>query len=136
MAEPSANAELGDAAYGSDPDSITYEAGEAITSGDAVGIDGGQLRPVNSGDTDVDIVGIAGEDASGAGENITVYVEGRIVANVAGAVSAGNTVAASATDGQLAEGAGNIIALTDAGGMAGLSHGAGLGSNAAVVEVR
>jgi len=136
MAEPSANAELGDPAYGSDAGAITYEAGEAIDRGDAVGIDGGTLRPASSGDTDVDVVGVAGETASGSGEDITVYVEGRVVANVAGAVSAGNTLAASATDGQLAEGAGNIIALTDAGAVAGLGAGYNLGANAAVVEVR
>jgi len=136
MAEPSASAELGDPAYGSDPGAITYEAGEAIDRGDAVGIDSGTLRPVSSGDTDVDVVGIAGETADESGDNITVYVEGRIVANVAGAVSAGNTVAASGTDGQLAEGAGNIIALTDAGAVSGLSAGYNLGANAAVVEVK
>jgi len=136
MAEDSANAELGDPAYGSDPGSMTYEAGEAISRGDAVGIDGGQLRPTDSGDTDVDIVGIAGEDADESGEKITVYTSGAIVTNVAGAVSAGNTVAASGTDGQLAEGAGEFIALTDAGAVAGYQHGAGLGANAAVVEVR
>jgi len=136
MAEPSASAELGDPAYGSDAGSVTYESGEAIDRGDAVGIDGGQLRPVNTGDTDVDVIGIAGEGASGSGEDITVYVEGRIVANVAGAVSAGNTVAASGTDGQLAEGAGSIIALTDAGATSGLSAGYNLGANAAVVEMK
>jgi len=135
MSEPSASAELGDPAYGSDAGSVTYEAGEAISRGDAVGIDSGTLRPTDSGDTDVDIIGIAGEDGT-SGDNITVYLEGRIVASVAGAVSAGNTLAASGTDGQLAEGAGEIIALTDAGAMSGLQHGAGLGTNAAVVEVQ
>jgi len=136
MSEPSANAELGDPAYGSDAGAITYEAGEAISRGDAVGIDGGTLRPTNTGDTDVDVVGIAGEAASASGDLITVYVEGRIVANVAGAVSAGNTVAASGTDGQLAEGAGNIVALSDAGATSGLQAGYNLDANAAVVEMK
>jgi len=136
MAEPSASAELGDPAYGSDPGAVTYEAGEAIARGDAVGIDGGTLRPVNSGDTGVDPVGIAGEEADEAGENITVYVEGRVVCNVATGVSAGDTLAASATDGQLDTGTGDIIALTDEGAVSGLSAGYGLDANAAVVEVR
>jgi len=135
MAEPSANAELGDPAYGSDPGAVTYEAGEALTAGDAVTIAGGQLQAANSGDTNVDIVGIVADDAE-SGDNVSVYVEGRVVANVAGAVAAGDTLAASTTDGQLAAGTGDVIALTDAGAMSGLSHGAGLGTNAAVVEVR
>jgi len=135
MAEPTANAELGDAAYGSDPGTITYEAGEAITAGDAITIASGEAQPANSGDSNTDIVGIAAEDGSD-GDNITIYVSGRVVANVGGSVAAGEVLAASTTDGQLAAGSGDVVALTDAGSMAGLSHGAGLGSNAAVVEVR
>lgn len=135
MSEPSANAELGDPAYGSDPGTVTYEAGEALTTGDAVTIASGQLQAANSGDTNTDIVGIVADDAE-SGEKVSVHVEGRVVANVGGAVAAGDTLAASTTDGQLAAGSGDIIALTDAGSMSGLSHGAGLGSNAAVVEVR
>lgn len=135
MAEPSANAELGDPAYGSDAGTITYEAAEALSAGDAVTIASGEAQPANSGDTNTDIVGIAADDASD-GDLVSIHVEGRIVANVAGAVAAGDTLAASTTDGQLAAGSGDVIALTDAGDMQGLSHGAGLGSNAAVVEVR
>lgn len=137
MAEPSASAEPGDPAYGSDAGAVTYEAGEAIARGDAVGIDSGTLRPASSGDSDTDVVGIAGEEATESGDLITVYVSGRVVANVAGTVSAGNAVGASGTDGQLAESdAGDLLALTDAGGTAGLQAGYGLDSNAAVVEVR
>lgn len=44
---------------------VTYEAGETISPGDAVGIDGGQLRAANSGDTSPNVIGIAGR---GAGE--------------------------------------------------------------------
>jgi len=139
MAEPSANAELGDPAYGSDPGSVTYEAGEAIARGDAVTIASGgtgKIQPAHSGDTNTDIVGIAGEEATEDGDNITVYVEGRIVANAAGAVAAGDTLAASTTDGQLESGSGDIIALTDSGAVGNLSAGYNLGANAAVVEVR
>jgi hypothetical protein len=137
MAEPSADAELGDAGYGSDPGVITYEADEAITAGDAVTIDSTNqlLQAANSGDTNSAIVGIAAEDGTD-GDNISVYVSGRVVANVASAVSAGEELAASTTDGQLASGTGGLVALTDAGGVAGLSAGYGLGSNAALVEIR
>jgi hypothetical protein len=135
MAEPSSNAELGDPAYGSDAGTITYEAAETLTAGDAVTIASGEAQPANSGDTNTDVVGVAADDAED-GDLVSIHVEGRIVANVAGAVAAGDTLAASTTDGQLAAGTGNIVALTDAGSMAGLSHGAGLGANAAVVEVR
>jgi len=135
MAEPSADAELGDAAYG-ESKSMTYEADETITAGDAVTIDSTNqlLQAANSNDTNGFIVGIAAEDGED-GDNITVYTSGLIVANVASGVTAGEELAASTTDGQLGTGTGGIVAVTDAGGVAGLSAGYGLGSNAAVVEV-
>lgn len=137
MAEPSANAELGDAAYGSDPGTVTYEVDESLTAGDAVTIDSTNqlLQAANSGDTNTRVVGIVADDAED-GDLVSVYVSGRVVANVAGAVTAGEELAASTTDGQLAAGSGGPVALTDAGGVAGLSAGYGLDSNAAVVEVR
>lgn len=134
MAEPTANAELGDPAYGSDVKAVTYEAGEAISKGDVVGINSGQLRPVNSGDTSTNAIGVAGEAADAAGENITVYTEGPVVANVATGVTAGAELAPSATDGQLAAGTGDFDALTDEGAVSGLSAGYGLAANAAVVS--
>jgi len=137
MAEPSATLELGDPAYGSDAGTITYEADEAIMAGDAVTIDSENqlLQAANSGDTNSRVVGIAADDATD-GDEVAVHVEGRIVANVASGVTAGEELAASTTDGQLESGSGGPVAITDAGGVAGLAHGAGLGSNAAVVEVR
>jgi len=133
MSEPSASAELGDGAYGSDPPTMTYEAGEAIDRGDAVGINGGQLATADD-TTDTVVVGIAGETASEAGENISVNIPGPLtVGNVAGSVSAGNEVTTSGTEGQLAEGAGDYIAITDAGSVAGLSAGYNLGANSAVI---
>jgi hypothetical protein len=137
MAEPSADIELGDAAYGSDPGVITYEADETISAGDAVTIDSTNqlLQAADSGDTNTRVVGIAAEDAED-GDEVGVYVDGRVVAQVASGVTAGEELAASATAGQLAAGTGGPVALTDAGGVAGLAHGGGLGSNAAVVEVR
>lgn len=136
MAEPSASAELGDAAYGSDPGVITYEADESISAGDAVTIDSSNqlLQAANSNDTNSYVVGVAADDAED-GDNVSVYVDGRVVCNVGSGVTAGEELAASTTDGQLAAGAGGIVALTDAGGVAGLSAGYSLGSNAAVVEL-
>jgi len=133
MAEPSASAELGDPAYGSDPPTMTYEAGEAIDRGDAVGINGGQLATAD-GTTDTVVVGIAGETASEAGENITVNIPGPLtVGNVATGVTAGNELTTSATEGQLEEGAGDYVAITDEGAVAGLSAGYGLDANSAVI---
>jgi len=63
MAEPSSNAELGDPAYGSDAGTITYEAAEALTAGDAVTIASGEAQPANSGDSNTDVVGVAADDA-------------------------------------------------------------------------
>lgn len=135
MAEPSANAELGDAAYG-DAKAVTYEADESISAGDAVTIDSTNqlLQAANSGDTNARIVGVAGDDAED-GDNVTVYVSGAVVCNVASGVAAGEELAASTTDGQLAAGTGGVVALTSAGSVDGLSAGYGLGSNAAVVEL-
>jgi len=45
---------------------VSYEAGETVSPGDAVGIDGGQLRAANSDDTPSNVVGIAGR---GGGES-------------------------------------------------------------------
>lgn len=60
---------------------VTYEAGETVSPGDAVGIDGGQLRAVNSGDTSPNVQAIvgrgAGENAGSdyaSGENVPVYL--------------------------------------------------------------
>ena len=47
-------------------DEVTYEAGETVSPGDAVGIDGGQLRAANSGDGSPNPVGIVGH---GGGED-------------------------------------------------------------------
>lgn len=137
MAEPSAQAELGDPAYGSDPPAMTYEAAEAIDAGDAVNIDSGTVRPANSGDTNATLCGVAGEAATEAGDEITVYRGGLVVANAGGSLTNGAEVAASTTDGQLTSGT-NVrgwVAVTDSGDMAGLSHGAGLGDNAAVIDL-
>jgi hypothetical protein len=107
----------------------TYEAGESVSPGDVVGIDGGALRPVNSGDTSPNLVGVAGHgggadagDDYGTGEEVPVHVDGSaVVANVASGVSAGDELGPSATDGELGAGSAGVDALTDEGGMAGLS---------------
>jgi hypothetical protein len=132
MAEPSANAELGDPAYGSDTKAVTYEAGEALTAGDVVAIASGEAVAAED-TTNTNALGVAGEDATD-GDNMTVYTEGPVVANVATGVSAGEALTVSGTDGQLAAGAGDFDALTDEGAVAGLSAGYGLADNAAVVN--
>ena len=107
----------------------TYEAGEAVSPGDVVGIDGGVLRAVNSGDTSPNLVGVVGYgggadagDDYASGEEVPVHVDGSaVVANVASGVSAGEELGPSATDGQLGAGSAGVDALTDEGDMAGLS---------------
>jgi len=78
---------------------ITYEAGETVSPGDVVGIDGGQLRAVNSGDTSptpIAVVGNgrgadSGEDYT-AGEEVPVVTSGEaVLASVAGGVSRDGT---------------------------------------------
>jgi len=108
---------------------VTYEAGESISPGDVVGINSGQLRAANSGDTPPNIVGVAGhgggEDAGedyGSGDEVPVHVDGSaVIGNVASGVSAGDELGPSASDGELAGGSAGIDALTDEGSMAGLS---------------
>jgi len=132
MAEPTSNAELGDPAYGSDTKAVTYEAGEAISKGDVVGINSGTLALADD-TTDTNALAVAGEDIA-SGDNGTVYIEGPVVANVASGVSAGEALTVSGTEGQLAAGTGDFDALTDEGAVSGLSAGYGLADNAAVVN--
>lgn len=53
------------AAVAVDGGPVSYEAGETISPGDAVGIDSGTLRVANSGDSSPNVIGIA---ANGGGE--------------------------------------------------------------------
>jgi len=62
-------------------DQVTYEAGETVSPGDAVGIDGGQLRAANTGDTSpnpIGIVGYGGGEDGGAdyasGDEVPVHL--------------------------------------------------------------
>ncbi len=71
----------GYAAVPHDDVKVTYEAGETVSPGDAVGISSGQLRAANSGDTSPNVIGIvgrgAGEDAGtdyASGEDVPVYL--------------------------------------------------------------
>jgi len=132
MSQPKSDIELGDAAYGSDLKTVTYEAGEAITAGDVVAINTGQLA-LADGTTDTNALAVAAEDIA-SGDNGSVYLEGPVAANVATGVAAGEELTVSATEGQLAAGAGDFDALSDEGAISGLSHGAGLAANAAVVN--
>lgn len=113
--------ELGEDAFGN-AQGVTYEAGESLTAGDAVGINGGQLAKAD-GTTDTNPIGVVAQDASAAGETVTVYVRGIVVANVAGGISAGTELGVSATEGQLAGASGGYEALSDEGGASGLGVG-------------
>jgi hypothetical protein len=51
---------------------MTYEAGETVSPGDLVGIDGGQLRATNTGDASTNAVGVVGRGGGeAAGEDYT-----------------------------------------------------------------
>jgi len=107
----------------------TYEAGESVSPGDVVGVDDGALRAVNSSDSSPNLIGVVGHgggagagDDYQSGEEVPVHVDGSaVVAHVASGVSAGDELGPSATDGQLGAGSAGVDALTDEGGMAGLS---------------
>jgi len=108
---------------------ITYEAGETLSPGDIVGIDGGQLRRANTGDTSPNPVGVVGHGggASGGedyetGDDTPLITRAEaVITNVASGVAAGEELAASATDGQLAAGDGDgYEAITAEGDIAGL----------------
>jgi len=113
------------------PDStITYEAGETLSPGDVVGIDGGQLRRVNTGDTSPNSIGVVGHGGGAdggedyeAGEEAPLVTRAEaVLTNVATGVTAGEELAPSATDGELAAGDGDgFEAITDEGAIAGLS---------------
>jgi hypothetical protein len=121
---------------------VTYEAGESVSPGDVVGIDGGALRPVNSGDTSPNLVGVVGHgggadagDDYASGEEVPVHVDGSaVVANVASGVSAGDELGPSATDGELGAGSAGVDALSDEGGMAGLSSNESLPAGYAAIN--
>jgi len=122
---------------------LTYEAGEAISPGDVVGIDGGTLRRVNSGDGSPNPLGIAGDPAGAesgtdyeSGDEVIVHISGgTVLANVASGVSAGEELDASATDGQLAAGAGGFQSFTDEGSVAGLSSNESVPAGFAAVKL-
>lgn len=71
----------GAAAVAVDCGPVSYEAGETISPGDAVGINSGTLRRANSGDSSPNVIGIAGhgggEDGGedyAAGDDVPVYL--------------------------------------------------------------
>ena len=129
--------ELGDDAYG-DATTIMYEAGEAVSPGDAVAINGGQLATAD-GTTDTNTIGIVAstvDETVEAGDEVPVHVNGAgVVANVAAGVSAGTELGTSATEGQLAAGGDGFEALSDEGAASGLGIGASLPANGAVTKL-
>ena len=115
-------------------DTVTYEAGEALSAGDVVGINTGQLAKAD-GTTDTNPIGVIVGNASAAGENVSVAVAANgILANVASAISAGTELGASATEGQLGSGSDEFHALTDEGAAAGLVTNESIPTGYAVVK--
>jgi len=60
---------------------VTYEAGETISPGDAVGVDGGQLRAASSSDGSPNVIGVAGRSGGesagedyGSGDDVPVHL--------------------------------------------------------------
>jgi hypothetical protein len=138
----SGNNALGDATYGKSL-KITVEAGSAVSAGDALAIDQGATqdgkKPIvdatASGTAAVDqFAGVACEDIASGAEG-TMLVHGAVIASVDTGVSAGASLTASTTAGQLADGAdGPAVALSDEGGTD--STGTTLNANEAEVYVR
>jgi len=116
------------------PDTITVEAGEAITAGDAVALDqtaaDGRFPTavqLNSGSTDEDQEAAVAKGDIASGETGTVQVGGGVIANVASGISQGEHVGVSSTAGQFASEDGTgIVAWSNEGGIdrAGTSLGA------------
>jgi len=126
-----------------DSSTVTYEAGETVSPGDVVGISGGQLRAVNSGDTSPNPIGVVGHGGGtdggedyASGEDVPVHVGGTgVLTNVATGVSAGEELGPSGSDGQLGAGSAGYDALTDEGAVAGLSSNEAVPDGYAVVDV-
>jgi len=129
--------ELGDDAYG-DATTIGYEAAGALSAGDVVAINGGQVTTADD-TTDTNPIGVVSSSVEGtveAGDDVQVHVNGSgVVANVAASTTAGTELAVSATEGQLAAGSGGFEALSGEGAASGLNIGASLPANGAVTKL-
>lgn len=129
--------ELGDI-VGADADTETFTNDGTVSAGDAVAIDqgasGGDVTATNSGDTGEgeEFAGVCVDDGGGSdGDTVLVALSGRVIANVASSVAAGDRGDVSATDGQLAASSGGpVLFLSDEGGS---WKGASLGANEAAV---
>ena len=130
--------ELGDI-VGAGADTETFTNDGTVSTGDAVAIDqsasGGDITATNSGDTGAgeEFAGVCVDDGGGTdGDTAVVALGGRVIANVASSVAAGDRGDVSATDGQIgASSGGPVLFLSDEGGT---WKGASLGANEAAVE--
>jgi hypothetical protein len=84
----------------------TRTAAEALSSGDAVALDGNGEAVRADGTNDPTVYGVVGHHPDGvdAGDTVLVVYSGPVVANVAAGVGAGVELGASATEGELAGG--------------------------------
>jgi len=85
----------------------TRTAAEALSSGDAVALDGNGELVTADATNDPTVYGIVGHypDGVNAGDEVLVTYSGPVVANVASGVGAGVEVGPSGTEGELAAGA-------------------------------
>ena len=121
---------------------MTVEATENISAGDAVAIDQSEgddryppaAQALDDSSPDVDqVAGVASQDIDN-GDRGTIVLSGPVIANVADNVNAGERLNTSATAGQLAsEDDGPALALSDEDGTD--SAGSALGSNEAEVHL-
>jgi hypothetical protein len=84
----------------------TRTAAEALSSGDAVALDGNGELVLADGTNDPTVYGVVGyyPDGVEAGDEVLVTSDGPVVASVASGTGAGVEVGSSATEGELAAG--------------------------------
>lgn len=89
--------ELGESVH-SDADTVGLPSDGTGTAGDFVAFDAnGQLTPVSAADDDV--IGVLAEDSpANAGEDVAVHLQGAVIANVAGTVTAGDVLEPDGTN--------------------------------------
>lgn len=87
---------LGESVH-ADADHVGLPSDGTGTAGDFVTFDGsGQVTPVSAAGDDV--IGVLAEDAPAAGEDVGVHLQGAVVANVAGTVTAGDVLEPDGTN--------------------------------------
>lgn len=96
---------------------VKVESDGSGSAGDVVEWSSGQVTQGGSaGAADADAgFGVLAEDAPSAGEDVSVHVDGAVVANVDSGVTAGEVARSQSNAGSLESGAGGWYALYDEG---------------------